>query len=351
MGEKKDSKDRRHAWPDSLRGWFHWREFQNYLEGEARRNRYREEKQPQTGSLVAWVEFGAHVMKVGSLGVRCWNVGQPGDTHLQCQPARWWGPQAQDQPGPVRKKNTIEKKVEVLSEFSTLGSQLLLICYTVKTFSLSFPSRGWLYYSDDWKVGIIAQGYYYVCGFLYSLEVTFKKFLGNNQHAVCAPLLLITSLSMGPLISWRSFCHHRERMVCLIVFFLLGWSWSFLIAEMLNAPSHSGSFPTRLLTTFSSSVKAPRSPPLPFLIFHIGISGFGRYLYRKEFRFLSPGTKNWTETHKSEQQRTFIRERFSFEGAGRWGTGREKVQKLQWQRLCKDKGFHATRHWILGSFA
>lgn len=82
MGERTDSKDRRHAWRDSLRGLFHWREFQNYLKGEARKNSDGEGKQPQTGSLVAWVEFRAQVMKVGSLGVRCWNVGQPGDTHL-----------------------------------------------------------------------------------------------------------------------------------------------------------------------------------------------------------------------------------------------------------------------------
>lgn len=84
------------------------------------------------------------------------------------------------------------------------------------------------------------------------------------------------------------------------------------------------SFPIRLLTTFRSSVKAPCSPPLPFLIFHIGISGFGRHLYGKEFKFLSSGTKNWTETHKEEEKRALIRERFAFEGGGRLRGGQRE---------------------------
>lgn len=113
------------------------------------------------------------------------------------------------------------------------------------------------------------------------MEVPFKKFLGNNQHAVCAPLLLISSLSPGPLTSWRSFPHHRGKdglPNCLL------FAWMVLILpdsrDAECSKSFWQSFPTWLLTTFSSSVKAPRSPPLPFLIFRIGISGFGRHLCR-----------------------------------------------------------------------
>lgn len=125
MGEEKDSKDRRHVWRDSRRGWFHWREFQNYLEGEARKKRDGEEKQPQTRSLVAWVEFGAHVVEVGSLGIRCWNVGQPGDT--PAMPACKMTRISKTSLGQLEEKILLKKKVKALSELSTLGRQLLLI--------------------------------------------------------------------------------------------------------------------------------------------------------------------------------------------------------------------------------
>lgn len=95
------------------------------------------------------------------------------------------------------------------------------------------------------------------------------------------------------------------------------------------------SFPTRLLTAFSSSVKAPRSPPLPFLIFHIGISGFGRHLYGKEFRFLSPGTKNWTETHKEKEKRALIRERLAFEGGGRLRGGQRESSEAPMAKVVQ----------------